>query len=179
MDMKEGRHYKGLVEVLRVKDEELRAAAAKALADIYYDVPPHYIGAEFMGLMDDPDPSVRKAAVQARGVVLDAWAVVLIEAGLNDADEGVREAAKAALPQVISVWRKVSKKEIARKNFKLPFSHQIHLDKSLAASLRFKIGDIVKCRDRDSEGEWITLYRQIVEPPEPTPAPRVKVWRSL
>jgi len=181
MDMKDARDYHGLVRVLRVKDEELRTAAAKALASILYDddVPHSAIGAELMRLMEDPDPSVRKAAVQARGIIVDPWAVVVIEVGLQDADEGVRKAAKAALPEAMSVWRKASKKEMAKRDFELsPTRSVIQLDESLAASLGFKIGDVVKCRDRDSEGEWTTLFRQFVKPPEPRPDPSVKVWRN-
>ena len=183
MDMKEARDYHRLVQVLRVKDEELRIAAAKALASIQYDdeIPHYAIEADLMLLLDDPDPSVRKAAVQTQGMIVDAWAIDVIEKGLNDTDEGVREASKAALPEAMSVWRKVSKKEIAKKSIPEDFAHFrwhqtsiIQLDESAAASLGFKIKDVVKCRDRNEEG-WTTLYRQIVK----RSVRQVKVWKYV
>ncbi|HME56117.1 MAG TPA: HEAT repeat domain-containing protein [Candidatus Lokiarchaeia archaeon] len=178
MDMRDAIDYKGLVQALCVPDEELRKAAAMALVDIRYKLPPHFIGAEIMYLMDDPDPNVRKAAVQARSIFVDAWAIILIEKGLNDADAEVREAARENLPKAMSVWKKVSKKEIAGKE--IIFDHtKIHLDESVATALGFKVGDVVKCRDRDEEG-WTTLYRRIISPEQPKPisVPSIKVWRN-
>jgi len=184
MDMRDSIDYKGLLEVLRIPDEELRKAAAMALVDIRDKVPRSFIGAELIELMDDPDPNLRKAAVQARGIFVDGWAIILIEKGLNDADERVREAAREVVPNVMSVWRKQDLKKILRpfieKGIQHPPFKKIYLDEPLAASASLKIGDVVKYEYEDELGlSW--MYRQIALPQQPIsrPNPSIKVWRNF
>ncbi len=85
----------GILELLRDRDREVRLAAAQGLAK-RDDLPPVH----FVGLLQDPSPEVRLAAVHFLGRIHYEQIVHVLAPLLSDPNVHVREATAAAMRQI-------------------------------------------------------------------------------